>query len=143
MVREWRYLKLLKRSGQGHNPLGARATQPGECAVLCPACPQPGKNLVPGWENAPEERRRVVCPLPYLTATYEIYFSWLYALFLGIDANFRLKRKDVSSDKADPDLNQGCAYFVEEKEYKEYLGVHSNDPVPVSRHMKNNILISD
>jgi hypothetical protein len=59
MVREWCYLKLLKRSGWGYDPLGARATEPGECAVLCPACPQPGKNLVPGWENAPEESRRV------------------------------------------------------------------------------------
>jgi hypothetical protein len=61
-----------------------------------------------------------------------VYFSWLHALFLGIDANFRLKRKNVSSDKADPDLNQGCAYFVEEKEYKEYLEVHKTDPIPVS-----------
>jgi hypothetical protein len=83
----------------------------------------------------------VVSPLLYLTVTDEIYFSWLYALFLGIDANFRLKRKNVSSDKADPDLNQGCAYFVEEKEYKEYLEVHKADPVPVSRHMQKNILL--
>ena len=53
-------------------------------------------------------------------------------LFLGIDANFQLKRKDVSSDKANPDLNQGCAYFVEEMEYKEYLEVHKEDTIPVS-----------
>ncbi|KAF8233703.1 hypothetical protein L208DRAFT_1265572 [Tricholoma matsutake] len=59
MVREWRYLKLLKCSGRGYDPLGARATKPGECAVLCPACLQPGKNLILGWENAPEESQRV------------------------------------------------------------------------------------
>ena len=53
-------------------------------------------------------------------------------LFLGIDVNFWLKCKDVLSDKADPDLNQGCAYFVKEKEYKEYLEVHKEDTVPVS-----------
>ncbi|KAG6825050.1 hypothetical protein H0H92_004999, partial [Tricholoma furcatifolium] len=38
-----------------------------------------------------------------------------------IDANFRLKRKHVSSDDRDPDISQGFAYFVEEKKYKEYL----------------------
>jgi len=143
MVHEWRYLKLLKHSGWGHDPLGARATKPGECTILCPACPQPGKNLVPGWENAPEETRWVISPLASLTVTDEIYFSWLYALFLAIDANFRLKHKNVSSDKANPDLNQGCAYFVEEREYKEYLEVHKTDSVPVCRHMQNNIFLSD
>jgi len=29
--------------------------------------------------------------------------------------------QNVSNDAADPDLNHGCAYFVEEKEYKKYL----------------------
>ena len=33
------------------------ATKPGECAVLCPACPQVGLNLESGWENEPPERR--------------------------------------------------------------------------------------
>ncbi|KAF8220537.1 hypothetical protein L208DRAFT_1333247 [Tricholoma matsutake] len=47
--------------------------------------------------------------------------SWLYTHFLGIGANFCLKCKKVSNDTADPDLNQGCTYFVEEREYKEYL----------------------
>ena len=63
---------------------------------------------------------------------------------MAIDANFRLKRKNVSSDKADPDLNQGCAYFIEEKEYKEYLEAHKTDPVPVSRHiLKSDIFVAD
>jgi hypothetical protein len=39
-----------------------------------------------------------------------------------MDANFRLKRKAVSSDKADPGLNKGGAYFVEETKYKTFLG---------------------
>lgn len=90
-----------------------------------------------------EERGWVVCHFPYVTATYKIYLSWLYALFLGIDTNFWLRHQDVSSDKVDPDLNQGCAYFVEEKEYKEYPGVHNDDLVPVSHHMQNNTLVSD
>lgn len=46
---------------------------------------------------------------------------WLYALIVGIDANFRLKRKNVSSDSKDPGLCPGWAYFVEEKAYKAHL----------------------
>lgn len=49
---------------------------------------------------------------------------WLYQLYLGIDANFRLKRRDVSTDATDPGLNHGYAYFVEEIAYKQYLEMH-------------------
>lgn len=54
-MRQWRNLKLLKRAGRGHDPAGVAATREGECAVVCPACPQPGKNLEPDWKEAPEE----------------------------------------------------------------------------------------
>jgi hypothetical protein len=51
----------------------------------------------------------------------DVLFSWIYALFLAIDANFRLKRKIVSSNTTDPSLSRGWAYFVEEGAYKELL----------------------
>lgn len=57
MIREWRHLKVLQRSGRGHNSMGVEGTQEGKCVVLCPACPQPGKNLPAGWEDAPLESR--------------------------------------------------------------------------------------
>ena len=57
MIWQWHYLKLLKRAGRGHNPAGAQATKLGECAVLCPACPQPDKNLPPGWQDVPEDKQ--------------------------------------------------------------------------------------
>jgi hypothetical protein len=63
MMREWRHLKMLKRSGRGHDPAGVAATKEGECAVVCPACPQPDRNLPPGWEHAPVGVR-YVCPQP-------------------------------------------------------------------------------
>lgn len=47
--------------------------------------------------------------------------SWMYGLFLAIDANFRLKRKKVSNDASDPSLSKGWAYFVEEGAYKDHL----------------------
>jgi hypothetical protein len=52
VVRAWRHLKLLKRSGRGHDPGGVEATKIGECAIECPACPHPGKNLPLNWEQA-------------------------------------------------------------------------------------------
>ena len=53
---EWRHLKMLKRSGQGHDPSGVDGTKEGECCVLCPACPQPGKNLPEGWDKVPKDK---------------------------------------------------------------------------------------
>ncbi|KAG1844078.1 hypothetical protein DFJ58DRAFT_717693 [Suillus subalutaceus] len=47
--------------------------------------------------------------------------GWLYGLFLTIDANFRLKRKAVSSDSVDPSLSCGWGYFVKDKAYKYFL----------------------
>ncbi|KAG2123716.1 hypothetical protein BD769DRAFT_1628906 [Suillus cothurnatus] len=103
MIKQWRNLKLLKRFGRGHDPSGIDATKQGSCAVVCPACPHPGKNLPEDWKAALPDKR------------------WLYAQFLAIDANFRLARKNVSSDRIDPGLSRGWAYFVEETGFKEFL----------------------
>ncbi|KAH0826244.1 hypothetical protein J3R83DRAFT_5708 [Lanmaoa asiatica] len=108
IIREWRHLKMLKRSGRGHDPAGVQHTQEGECCVLCPACPQPGKNLPDNWDKVSKDKQ------------------WLYALFVAIDANFRLKRRAVSKDDVDPSLSQGWGYFVEELSYKLYLRDHAN-----------------
>ncbi|KZP31898.1 hypothetical protein FIBSPDRAFT_944525 [Athelia psychrophila] len=75
MIRQWRNLKMLKRAGRGHDPSGVAGTKEGECAVLCPACPQPGKNLPPEWREAPENTR------------------FIFELLLAADANFRMMSK--------------------------------------------------
>jgi hypothetical protein len=59
VMRIWRHLEMLKRAGRGQDPLGAEATEEGELAVECPACPHPDRNLPEGWENAPIEIRSV------------------------------------------------------------------------------------
>lgn len=60
-------------------------------------------------------------------STLILHCRWLYALFIAIDANFRLKRKAVSSDEVDPGLNAGWAYFVEETKYKKYLSARAGE----------------
>ncbi|KAJ7262384.1 hypothetical protein C8J57DRAFT_1183875 [Mycena rebaudengoi] len=110
MVREWRNLKMAKRCARGHHPDGCKGTKPGEAAVLCPACPQPGKNLPEDWATQADEKQ------------------FLYALYLAMDANFRLKRKDVSSEAKDPGLGPGWAFFCELKEYMEHVTENWNQP---------------
>ncbi|KAF8176561.1 hypothetical protein BJ912DRAFT_1024344 [Pholiota molesta] len=103
IVREWRHVRLLKRMGRGHSSSGVKGTKEGECAVLCPACPLPDINLPPDWKTRPQSDQ------------------WLYTLFVAIDANFRLKRLNVSNHQRDPGLNHGYAYVVEETRFKDYL----------------------
>ncbi|KAJ7917354.1 hypothetical protein B0H13DRAFT_1608416, partial [Mycena leptocephala] len=77
----------------------------GKCALLCPACPQPGKNRPTDfhWRNTTPEKR------------------FLYALFLAIDANFRMKWKDLSTEADDPDLGDGRAFFVRFEDHMAHL----------------------
>ncbi|KAG2739724.1 hypothetical protein P692DRAFT_20754714 [Suillus brevipes Sb2] len=103
MMHEWRFIIQMKHCGQGHHPGGIKATKAGTCAILCPACPHPNKNLPVGWKNTPPE------------------FQFLYVIFLAIDVNFRLVHRNVSSDAVDPGLNHGYAFFVEETAYKDVL----------------------
>lgn len=68
MIREWRHLKMLKRSGYGHITANTSEVQQQSCALLCPACPQPGINLPAGWEQAPKEIRFIMAlPIPLET----------------------------------------------------------------------------
>jgi hypothetical protein len=49
-----------------------------------------------------------------------------------MDANFRARRKNVSSEEADPSLSDGYSYFVPEKEYKAYLEKYKDEKQEVS-----------
>ena len=89
MVREWCYLKMLKRAGRGHDPAGVKATQPEELAVLCPACPHPGINLPDGWKDVPLWARYVGTTNDGLTTDNRMLVdgcsrcSWLLMLTSG------------------------------------------------------------
>ncbi|KAG1775057.1 hypothetical protein EV702DRAFT_1180492 [Suillus placidus] len=105
---------MLKCSGHPYDPNGVDSTSEGGCAVLCPACPQPGKNLPSDWREASPTNH------------------WLYGLFVAIDANFRLKWKVVSKDSVDPSLSHGWGYFVEESVHKAFIEDNSNISQEVS-----------
>lgn len=48
---------MAKRAGRGHDDDGISGTREGDAALLCPACPQPGKNLPPAWKSEAPERK--------------------------------------------------------------------------------------
>ncbi|KAF8145014.1 hypothetical protein K438DRAFT_1630834, partial [Mycena galopus ATCC 62051] len=106
MVREYRHLQMCKRSGRGHDPGGITGTHPGELAIPCRTCPQPGINLPEGWNTAPAE------------------VAWIYRLLLSEDANFKLKGRAQSTREKDPTLGPGWAYMVENTAYLKYLSEH-------------------
>ncbi|OJA10236.1 hypothetical protein AZE42_13162 [Rhizopogon vesiculosus] len=102
------YPRNVMRPSQEWRILKVLQTPAPENVQLCPACPHPGKNLPEDWHDAPQAKH------------------WLYALFVAINANFRLKRRDVSKDKVDPSLGDGWAYFVKHKDYKTYVKEHTS-----------------
>ena len=65
------------------------------------------------------------------------------ALFVALDANFRLRRRAVSSNETDPSLSQGWAYFVEDSAFKKYLCDHKNDVQEVRSHTPDLLASSD
>ena len=56
--------------------------------------------------------------LPYTDPRLDRY---LYQTIIAIDANFRLKRRAVSSEARDPAMGSGWGYFVEDTAYREFL----------------------
>jgi hypothetical protein len=48
---------MLKRAGRAHDPLRVDSTEVRQCAVECPACPHPNRNLPEGWEQASPTQR--------------------------------------------------------------------------------------
>ncbi|KAG6839651.1 hypothetical protein C0991_000506 [Blastosporella zonata] len=124
MIRQWRHIKMLKRAARGHEKNGIATTKAGQCAVECPACPHPKKNMPANWRDVPINQK------------------FKHALHIGIDANFQMKRKDVSSEALDPGLGDGFAYFVETAPYKEHLANHKTEVEPksnCSRHDAMNL----
>ncbi|KAJ7790154.1 hypothetical protein B0H14DRAFT_3571055 [Mycena olivaceomarginata] len=99
MTREWRHVRMLKRAGRGHDPKGLANTKPGECALLCPACPQPGKNLPPNWENAPENKRAISRHRRKLSPQAE----------------------GCSTEERDPGLGNGLAFFNDINAYMDHV----------------------
>ncbi|KAG5222645.1 CxC2 domain-containing protein [Salix suchowensis] len=56
-IPKYRHERLMKRAGRGNIENGIATTSPGDLALICAACPQPGINLPEGWERVPPALR--------------------------------------------------------------------------------------
>lgn len=57
--RLWRWMKKLKWAGVAYGSESSLDTKPGELAIFCPACPQPGINLPDNWLADPKRYYRI------------------------------------------------------------------------------------
>lgn len=63
----------------------------------------------------------------YLVLHLTCPYSFLYMLFLCMDANFRLKNQIVSNYSQHPGLGIGWAYMVPRVLYGQYVLSHASD----------------
>ncbi|KAG1839869.1 hypothetical protein C8R48DRAFT_621358, partial [Suillus tomentosus] len=101
VARQWRKLKLLKRNGFGHEE---KEVKPGDLALFCPACPQPGINNV---------NNELDLQTP----------SWLYTRSLVMDGNFKAEHLHAVNPGDEVSLMDGRGFMVGDALYKEHLAV--------------------
>ncbi|KAJ7823221.1 hypothetical protein B0H14DRAFT_3470200 [Mycena olivaceomarginata] len=108
MTRQWQHLLLLKRAGRGHDPCEDRIKRDkaGRGGTLVPCLPSSRDQLAAGLAHGAGAP-----PIPI-------------RLVLAIDANFRLMRKDVSSEEKDPGLVRGWGFFGDVTKYMAHLEKH-------------------
>jgi hypothetical protein len=119
-MRQFRHIKMMKRAGRGNIRGGVASTACSDLAIACPACPHPSVNLPDKWEDVDTSLKYGCQSLVTWKHTLTPH-RFMYALFLALDANFRLKNRFRSSDAKDPGLHTGLAYFVENKAYKTHI----------------------
>ncbi|KAG1829450.1 hypothetical protein EV424DRAFT_1470721 [Suillus variegatus] len=92
----WRDLKNRKWFGFGHD----RETQPGpgNLALFCPSCPQPGINMLSQWEE-----------------------KWVVMKRFVVDGNFTAQHMNMRRPELDIYLSDGLGYMVTEAEYQAHL----------------------
>ncbi|KAG1735762.1 hypothetical protein EDB19DRAFT_1896184 [Suillus lakei] len=112
VARQWWQLKLLKWNGHGH---GSKDRKPGDLALFCPVCPQPGINVI----LPPEDEREKI------NSKYELPNpSWLYSRFLVMDGNFKAEHLYVVNPMDEVSLMDSHAFMVSDSTYKSKYNNH-------------------
>ena len=102
-------------SGLGHEK--EKELQPGDLAIFCPACPQPGINLSEEWDQDP---KKYVIPKPASNMGLMVT-RWLYTRSIVIDGNFSAECLKTRQPENDIALSPGGRYMVELKRYESHL----------------------
>ncbi|KAH8093974.1 hypothetical protein BXZ70DRAFT_897055, partial [Cristinia sonorae] len=98
-AREWQMLMAAKR----HGLASLEDLEYGSLTVSCPACPQIGVNMEPGWQDL---------------AKRDMYLA---AIAIALDGNFRSNQKIKPMDPNDFPLSGPAAYFVDKDLYSDVM----------------------
>ncbi|KAG2103721.1 uncharacterized protein F5147DRAFT_654633 [Suillus discolor] len=113
VARQWRKLKLLKWNGFGHKE---KEVRPGDLALFCPACPQPGINLTVPTGDVKQARDA--------KDAYDLETpSWLYTRSLVMDGNFKAEHLYAKNPANEVSLMDGRGFMVGNHIYKKHLAV--------------------
>ncbi|KAG1801921.1 hypothetical protein EV424DRAFT_1351821 [Suillus variegatus] len=109
VARQWWQLQLLKWNSFGHE---SKDRKPGDLALFCPACPQPGINVtLPPEDEQEETNSKLELPKP----------SWLYSRSLVMDGNFKAEHLYAVNPMDEVSLMDGRAFMVSDGAYKAHL----------------------
>ncbi|KAG1723451.1 hypothetical protein EDB19DRAFT_1898080 [Suillus lakei] len=109
VARQWWQLKLLKWNSFGHE---AKDITPGDLALFCPACPQPGINVTLPIEDDQQETNS--------TSDLEM-LSWIYSRSLVMDGNFKAEHLHAVNPINEVSLMDGHGFMVGDSKYKAHL----------------------
>ncbi|KAG2086762.1 uncharacterized protein F5147DRAFT_659138 [Suillus discolor] len=113
VARQWRKLKLLKWNGFDHEE---KEVKPGDLALFCLACPQPGINVTLPVRELTED--------PNVNKGSDLQTpSWLYTRSLVMDGNFKAEHLHAVNPGDEVSLMDGRGFMVGDALYKEHLAI--------------------
>ncbi|KAG1893225.1 uncharacterized protein F5891DRAFT_1196677 [Suillus fuscotomentosus] len=110
--RIWR--DLMNRIWFGHET--DRSPAPGDLALYCPACPQPGINLPSSWKDS--------------------YDDWLVMQRYVVDGNFTAQHMKMKTPEDNVSLADGKGYMVTKEPYEAHIteSIEKNEKSSCSNH---------
>jgi hypothetical protein len=128
MSREWRWLKKIKWAGFGHTDRDPTKPEPGELAIFCPTCPQPGINLPADWQNDPHRfvssSYSVIQVLIVITSS-SLCSEVFIRQFAG-DGNFKADHVRQHNPADDVWLSEGGGMMAKRADIAEFMSTHSD-----------------
>lgn len=124
VTRIWPMLLAAKRFGEvygkGMDILYPKQRQ-GNLMIYCPACPEAGVNMEPGWQRIPKELRYVHLSIDFDLTLLRTPVRHINAIHIAVDGNFQTNHYAKNGDANDIPLFAGRGYMPDALWYKEYL----------------------
>jgi hypothetical protein len=107
-------MKERKWFGFGHRE---EDPGPGELALFCPACPQPGINIPEDWRDQPDEYGSVSITV----RVSNIWIRWKYTRGFVMDGNFTCYHRQQKRKQDDVWLKDGHGYMTGQDTYQKHI----------------------